>query len=96
MIPVAPPSIQGVSAFGGFQFEMLDLVGGDIGQLAECHAAGGGAPATSRAAWPGLFSAFTANDPQLLVTIDRDKARASACRYAKSPTRSRCCSGRST
>ena len=24
VIPVAPPAIQGLSAFGGFQFEVLD------------------------------------------------------------------------
>jgi HAE1 family hydrophobic/amphiphilic exporter-1 len=74
VIPVAPPAIQGISAFGGFQFEVLDLGGGDINQLAavtrDVAAAGN---KSGRVA--GLFSAFTANDPQLLVTIDRDKAR---------------------
>ena len=74
VIPVAPPSIQGVSAFGGFQFEILDLGGDDIGQLAsvtqQVAAAGN---QSGRVA--GLFSAFTPNDPQLLVTIDRDRAR---------------------
>jgi HAE1 family hydrophobic/amphiphilic exporter-1 len=74
IIPIAPPSIQGVSAFGGFQMEILDLSSGDISQLAqvtqEVAAAGN---QSGRVA--GLFSAFTANDPQLVVTIDRDKAR---------------------
>jgi len=74
VIPVAPPPIQGISTFGGFQFEVLDLAGGDINQLAsvtrDVAAAGN---KSGRVA--GLFSAFTANDPQLLVTIDRDKAR---------------------
>jgi len=53
---------------------VLDLAGGDINQLAsvtrDVAAAGN---KSGRVA--GLFSAFTANDPQLLVTIDRDKAR---------------------
>jgi HAE1 family hydrophobic/amphiphilic exporter-1 len=74
VIPVAPPSIQGVSAFGGFQMEVLDLSSADITQLAEVTqqlAAAGNQ--SGRVA--GLFSAFTANDPQLVVTIDRDKAR---------------------
>ncbi len=74
VIPVAPPSIQGVSAFGGFQMEILDLSSGDITQLADVTqqvAAAGNQ--SGRVA--GLFSAFTANDPQLVVTIDRDKAR---------------------
>jgi HAE1 family hydrophobic/amphiphilic exporter-1 len=74
VIPVAPPAIQGISAFGGFQFEILDLGGGDITELAsvtqQVAAAGN---QSGRVA--GLFSAFTPNDPQLLVTIDRDKAR---------------------
>ena len=74
VIPVAPPSIQGVSAFGGFQMEIMDLGGGDINELAQVTqqiAATGNS--SGRVA--GLFSAFTANDPQLVVTIDRDKAR---------------------
>jgi HAE1 family hydrophobic/amphiphilic exporter-1 len=74
VIPVAPPAIQGVSAFGGFQMEILDLSSADITQLAEVTqqvAATGNR--SGRVA--GLFSAFTANDPQLVVTIDRDKAR---------------------
>ena len=74
VIPVAPPSIQGVSALGGFQLEILDLGGGDITELAgvtqQVAAAGN---QSGRVA--GLFSPFTANDPQLVVTIDRDKAR---------------------
>ena len=74
VIPVAPPSIQGVSAFGGFQLEILDLSSGDITQLADVtQQVAGAGNQSGRVA--GLFSAFTANDPQLVVTIDRDKAR---------------------
>ena len=74
VIPVAPPSIQGVSAFGGFQMEILDLGGGDITELAGVtQQVAGAGNQSGRVA--GLFSAFTANDPQLVVTIDRDKAR---------------------
>ena len=73
VIPVAPPSIQGVSALGGFQLEILDLGGGDITQLAGVtQQVAGAGNQSGRVA--GLFSAFTANDPQLVVTIDRDKA----------------------
>jgi HAE1 family hydrophobic/amphiphilic exporter-1 len=74
VIPIAPPSIQGVSAFGGFQMEILDLSSADIGELADVTqqvaAAGNQSGVVA-----GLFSPFTANDPQLVVTIDRDKAR---------------------
>ena len=74
VIPVAPPSIQGVSSFGGFQMEILDLGGGDITELAGVtQQVAGAGNQSGRVA--GLFSAFTANDPQLVVTIDRDKAR---------------------
>lgn len=74
VIPVAPPSIQGVSSFGGFQLEILDLSSGDIGQLAQVtQQVAGAGNQSGRVA--GLFSSFTANDPQLVVTVDRDKAR---------------------
>jgi HAE1 family hydrophobic/amphiphilic exporter-1 len=74
VIPVAPPSIQGLSAFGGFQFELLDGSGGPIENLAsttqQLIAAGNQSGQVA-----GLFSSFTADDPQLVVTIDRDRAR---------------------
>ena len=74
VIPVAPPSIQGVSAFGGFQFEVLDGSGGPIEDLAsvtqQIVAAGNQSGRVE-----GLFSSFTADDPQLVVSIDRDRAR---------------------
>jgi HAE1 family hydrophobic/amphiphilic exporter-1 len=74
VIAVAPPAIQGLSAFGGFQFEVLDQGGGNIENLAaatqQVAAAGN---QSGRVA--GLFSSFTANDPQILVEIDRDRAR---------------------
>ena len=74
VIPVAPPAIQGISAFGGFQFEVLDLTGGDITNLqAATQQVAGAGNRSGRVA--GLFSSFTANDPQLLVEIDRDRAR---------------------
>ncbi len=74
IIPTAPPPIQGLSAFGGFQFEVLDQAGGDVSQLAGVtQQLVGAGNRSGRVA--GLFSSFTANDPQLVVTIDRDKAR---------------------
>jgi HAE1 family hydrophobic/amphiphilic exporter-1 len=74
VIPTAPPAIQGLSSFGGFQFEVLDASGGDINNLAQVTQQIAMAGNTSgRVA--GLFSGFTANDPQLLVEIDRDRAR---------------------
>jgi hydrophobic/amphiphilic exporter-1 (mainly G- bacteria), HAE1 family len=68
-----PPSIPGLGRFGGFEFQVLDRSGGDINNLAA---------ATQAVAMAGnqspklrsLFSSFTANDPQLQVTIDRQRA----------------------
>ncbi len=74
VIPFIPASIPGVGAFGGFTFELLDRTGGDINNLATASqnliAEAGKSPRLA-----GLFSSFTANDPQLAVDIDREKAR---------------------
>jgi HAE1 family hydrophobic/amphiphilic exporter-1 len=74
VIPIAPPSIQGLSAFGGFQFEVLDASGGDIANLATVTGQVMG-KAMASGQVTGLYSSFTANDPQLVVNINRDRAR---------------------
>jgi len=74
VIPVAPPSLQGVSAFGGFQFEVLDGSGGPIANLAATTQQLMGQGLQSGEV-TGLFSSFTADDPQIVVDIDRDRAR---------------------
>jgi HAE1 family hydrophobic/amphiphilic exporter-1 len=74
VVPFAPPGIQGLSVFGGFQYELLDQTGGEIGGLASA-ASTLAARANASGQVVGLFSAFRANDPQLVVHIDRDKAR---------------------
>jgi HAE1 family hydrophobic/amphiphilic exporter-1 len=74
VIPFAPPGIQGLSVFGGFQYELLDQTGGEITGLAE-QIANITSKANQGGQVVGLFSGFRANDPQLTVEIDRDKAR---------------------
>jgi HAE1 family hydrophobic/amphiphilic exporter-1 len=70
-----PPSIQGLSRFGGFQFEVLDQTGStDINTLAGATFGLMGA-ANQSGEVQGAFSSFRADDPQLIVDIDRDKAR---------------------
>jgi HAE1 family hydrophobic/amphiphilic exporter-1 len=70
-----PPSIQGLARFGGFQFEVLDQTGSsDINQLASATFALMGAGNQSGRV-QGLFTQFRADDPQLVVDIDRDRAR---------------------
>ena len=75
VIPFAPPAINGLGTFGGFTMEVLDQGGaGDIQNLSTgtqaIIAAAQQSPVVT-----GLFSGFTANDPQLAVDIDREKAR---------------------
>jgi HAE1 family hydrophobic/amphiphilic exporter-1 len=70
-----PPSIPGLGRFGGFEFQVLDRTGTDITNLAQATQAVAGA-ANQSPKLRGLFSPFTANDPQLQVTIDRQRALA--------------------
>jgi HAE1 family hydrophobic/amphiphilic exporter-1 len=75
VIPFAPPAIQGLGQFGGFTFEVLDQGGAtNIQNLAGATFGIVGASQQSPRV-TGLFSTFTANDPQLAVDIDREKAR---------------------
>jgi hydrophobic/amphiphilic exporter-1 (mainly G- bacteria), HAE1 family len=76
VVGFTPPAIQGLSRFGGFEFQILDQSGGDIGRLADATGAVVGAGNRSPLLRPPLFSSFTANDPQLQVTIDRQRALA--------------------
>jgi HAE1 family hydrophobic/amphiphilic exporter-1 len=75
VIAFAPPSIQGLGNFGGFSMEVLDQSGtGDIQNLSAGTQAIIGAAQQSPVV-AGLFSGFTANDPQLAVDIDRERAQ---------------------
>ena len=70
-----PPAVQGIGAFGGFQFMLEDRAGGSLTDLDRvAHQivnAGRGVKQLT-----GLFTQFSANDPQVLVTVNRDKAKA--------------------
>jgi HAE1 family hydrophobic/amphiphilic exporter-1 len=76
VVSFAPPSIPGLSRFGGFEFQVLDQSGADINSLAAGAYGVMGAAAQSPKL-RGVFTSFTANDPQLLVSIDRQRALAS-------------------
>jgi HAE1 family hydrophobic/amphiphilic exporter-1 len=70
-----PPAIQGIGSFGGFQFELQDLGRNTLQDIDEvAHKIVGGS--RQRKDLTGLFTSFTANDPQQLVQIDREKAKA--------------------
>jgi HAE1 family hydrophobic/amphiphilic exporter-1 len=75
VVSFTPPAIPGLSRFGGFEFQILDQTGTNIETLAQGTRAVVGAGNQSPLL-RGLFSSFTANDPQMQVTIDRQRALA--------------------
>ena len=74
VIPFLPPSINGLGQFGGFTYELLDQTGGPIEDLERASqqliARGNQTPGLA-----GLFTQFTANDPQVIVNLDREQAK---------------------
>ncbi len=75
VVAFEPPAIQGIGSFGGFQFELQDL-GRNTLQDLDNTAHKIVAASRQRKDLTGLFTSFTANDPQQLVQIDRAKAKA--------------------
>jgi HAE1 family hydrophobic/amphiphilic exporter-1 len=70
-----PPAVQGVGSYGGFQFMLQDQGGNTLADLDRvAHQIVGASRA--RKDVTGLLTTFSANDPQVLVTIDREKAKA--------------------
>jgi HAE1 family hydrophobic/amphiphilic exporter-1 len=74
VIPFLPPSIQGLGQFGGFTYELLDQSGGPITNL-EAAAQQVIAQGNQTPGLTALFTQFTANDPQIVVNIDREQAK---------------------
>ena len=70
-----PPAVQGVGSFGGFQFMLQDQGGNTLSDLDRVAHQIVGASAAHKDL-TDLFTTFSANDPQELVTIDREKAKA--------------------
>jgi len=74
VLPFLPPAINGLGTFGGFTYELLDQSGGAISGLESAAqqliAQGNQTPGLTR-----LFTQFTANDPQVVVKIDREQAK---------------------
>ncbi len=74
VVPFNPPAVQGLGQFGGFQFKLEDLGRNSLQAIADTAnklVAQGNASKDLA----GLFTSFTANDPQYLVRIDREKAK---------------------
>ena len=74
VVPFSPPPIEGLSNFGGFQFEVQDEGGSTLPALYEATQKIV-REGNTRKDLQGLFSSFTANDPQFVVNIDREKAK---------------------
>jgi HAE1 family hydrophobic/amphiphilic exporter-1 len=72
---IQPPAVQGVGSYGGFQFMLQDSGANTLSDLDRvAHQMVGAARARKDIA--NLITTFSANDPQELVTIDREKAKA--------------------
>jgi HAE1 family hydrophobic/amphiphilic exporter-1 len=75
VVPFAPPAVQGLGQFGGFQFVLEDQTGTSMQALANVTQKvvqeGNQNPGLA-----GLFTSFSANDPQFVLTFDRGKAKA--------------------
>jgi HAE1 family hydrophobic/amphiphilic exporter-1 len=70
-----PPAVQGVGSYGGFQFMLQDRGSNPIGELDRvAHQIVN--VSSTRKDLTGLITTFSANDPQVLVAIDREKAKA--------------------
>lgn len=70
-----PPAVQGVGSYGGFQFMLQDQGTNTLSDLDRiAHQIVGASRATKELT--NLITTFSANDPQELVTIDREKAKA--------------------
>jgi HAE1 family hydrophobic/amphiphilic exporter-1 len=81
VVPFAPPAIFGLGTFGGFAFE-LQQASGNLDDLETVlHQFIG--KASQRKELTGLFSTFTARDPQFLVQIDREKAKSLNVSFAQ-------------
>jgi len=74
IVPFNPPAVQGLGTFGGFAYQLEDQGRNSLQTIAntanQLVAEGNGSGKVT-----GLFTSFTANDPQYLVRIDREKAK---------------------
>jgi hydrophobic/amphiphilic exporter-1 (mainly G- bacteria), HAE1 family len=76
VFPVNPPPIQGLGNFGGFQFQLQDRRGGSdlqglVQSMGQLLGRANQAPQLQ-----AVFTTFAAETPQLLVEVDRNRAKA--------------------
>jgi HAE1 family hydrophobic/amphiphilic exporter-1 len=76
VIPFEPPAVQGLGEFGGFQFELLDQGAHTLQDLDKTtHDLTRAGAERKEHDLAGLFTTYTASDPQYVITIDREKAK---------------------
>lgn len=75
VVPFNPPAVQGLGSFGGFTFEVEDLGRNTLQTLASATNGLVAAGNAENGKLTGLFTSFTANDPQYEVKIDREKSK---------------------
>jgi hydrophobic/amphiphilic exporter-1 (mainly G- bacteria), HAE1 family len=76
VLPFLPPAVQGLGQFGGFQYEVQDQASHTLEELQKVTddmVRQGNTRKEKDLA--GLFTTYTADDPQFLITIDREKAK---------------------
>ena len=75
VVPFAPPAVNGLGQFGGFQFVLEDRTGASMQALSDVTQKmvqeGNKSPSLA-----GLFTSFSANDPQYVLTLNRERAKA--------------------
>jgi HAE1 family hydrophobic/amphiphilic exporter-1 len=75
IFPLNPPPIRGLGQFGGFDFQLQDLrvnseLGTMVGTMGEILGAANQNPSLTR-----VFTTFQANSPQLIVDVNRNRAK---------------------
>jgi hydrophobic/amphiphilic exporter-1 (mainly G- bacteria), HAE1 family len=71
-----PPAVAGIGTVGGFQFILQDSgrnTFGDIDRIAHTIVGKSRAPDSGLI---GMNTTFTSNDPQMIISVDREKAKA--------------------
>lgn len=74
VIAFPPPPVNGLGSIGGFQYQLQDLSGGPIENLDAAAQKLTGA-ANQDPSLMGVFTGFRTNSPQLLVEVDRERAK---------------------
>ncbi|NJM98935.1 MAG: efflux RND transporter permease subunit [Phormidesmis sp. RL_2_1] len=76
VLPVNPPAIQGLSSFGGFEFQLQDRRGNaGLDNLVASMGALMGA-AFENPQLQNVFSTYAASTPQIAIEVNRDQAKA--------------------